>query len=236
MESEDQTIQNPNQEPILNPIPAPPSHRYPLIAYFSILILLLSASTGFLYYKNQQLKSNLSGYWSQPTPPLMTEPTPTQTPDPTANWKTFISPDSNFSLKYPPEHEIKTVLNLGYVINHTIALPSYPVSISDCKADCDFVGSKQDVIVGNGIKALKVKGYVGAVGGNIPESFIRYEIRNPNSAPERRFNNIILWELPQDIDYQEKTKLYPPSRNVGLIPVDQEKILDRILSTFKFIN
>lgn len=68
-----------------------------LIILFCVLTLILLGSTGFLYYQNLKLQSALSAYQqSQVTP------SPSASPDVTANWKTYNDPNKQFSFKYPP--------------------------------------------------------------------------------------------------------------------------------------
>lgn len=232
-----------NQISPLSPSPTPsfPSEtptgsRTTLFTFLGIVSFLVVGLGGvllgkYLYgYRTEQNASNVT-----PTPRVEV-PTVTPTTNPMVGWKTFVSPDSNFSLKYPSEYELKTLVNLGYVINRNITLPSYPVSITACRGDCPVISSSEEVTLQIGVKAIKVKGYIGSIGGNIPESFIRYEMLNPHTVPERRYTNIILWELPQDINYQDKIKQYPPDRGVNPISPEHEHVFDQILSTFKFIE
>ena len=64
----------------------------PLLLIVSLCLLGLS---GWLFYQNQQLKSMLAIYQTQPSP------TPISTPDLTTDWKTYISEKYGFRLKYP---------------------------------------------------------------------------------------------------------------------------------------
>lgn len=194
-----------------------------------VIIIAIIGIAGYFAYQKGFLSK-------QPAYPSASA-TPFSTPDPTANWKTFISPDSNFSLKYPPDYKLEAVQNLGYVINNNITLPAYPYSEVSQKGETGLLlTSDEDVVLQGGIKAKKFKGYIGEVGGNIAENFVRYEIYNPGADEPRRYNNVILWELPQNINYEEKSAKYPSGRTLQSIPKDQEAILDQILSTFKFLS
>ena len=94
---ENQNIQNPVSEPANNPVSVPLAtmNRNPLVIIFSLLALVLLASTAFLYYQNQQLKSILAFYQ------ILITYTPAATPDETANWKTYENQEIGFSVKYP---------------------------------------------------------------------------------------------------------------------------------------
>jgi len=102
---ENQNIQNPVSEPANNPVSVPLAtmNRNPLVIIFSLLALVLLASTAFLYYQNQQLKSILASYQ------ILITPSPAATPDVTANWKTYtITPDpatgyASYNIKLPAQ-------------------------------------------------------------------------------------------------------------------------------------
>lgn len=79
-----------------DPLPTLPSPKYSHRAFLIVgfvLTILLSISSIILFYQNSLLRQQLS---------LVQIPSsPTPIPNPTANWKTFISPTFNFSIKYP---------------------------------------------------------------------------------------------------------------------------------------
>lgn len=104
---ENTLTQSPTPKPVSNPVPVPTpqSNRSWLILVFSVFTLLLLASTGYLYYQNQQLKGMLASYQIQITP----SPSPSQAPTgDLANWKTYASPKFGFSFRYPQSSTIKT--------------------------------------------------------------------------------------------------------------------------------
>jgi hypothetical protein len=71
------------------------------IASMALFVLMSLGVIVFLYYQNQQLKSMLASYQTQPSP------TPVATADPTADWKTYSHKQLSFTIKYPPEWAIK---------------------------------------------------------------------------------------------------------------------------------
>uniref|UniRef100_A0A7V3N4W8 Uncharacterized protein n=1 Tax=candidate division CPR3 bacterium TaxID=2268181 RepID=A0A7V3N4W8_UNCC3 len=106
---ENKAIQNPTPEPILTPVQvSEPKDKFPVIyLVLSLFILLLLASTGFLYYQNIQLKNMLASYQTQstvsPTPAIYQSPIPSTTADPTANWKTYTNKDLDYTIKLPSQ-------------------------------------------------------------------------------------------------------------------------------------
>lgn len=79
-----------------------------MIIGLSVFFTLAFAGIGFFVYQNfKPLKqpSQSSSPSMSPSPSFRSSISPT--PDPTADWKTYTS-QSGYSLKYPPEWEIKT--------------------------------------------------------------------------------------------------------------------------------
>ncbi|HJY98465.1 MAG TPA: PsbP-related protein [Patescibacteria group bacterium] len=87
------------------PSPAPESSKKDphgiTIAAMALFVLLSLGAVVFLYNQNQKLKNLVAGYQAP-------SPTPAQTPDPTASWKTYTNKEENFSFKYPSEWAIDT--------------------------------------------------------------------------------------------------------------------------------
>lgn len=228
-------------KPLVNPTKTPPIPNNPLVKssllkkpiFIVLLVILLVALSSLATYLITKSQFKPQTPISSPVPSVQPSPS-LPVIDETSGWKKYDSLDGNFSIKYPYQYELKTVINLGPVINHNITLVNFPVSFKECRVDCPIINSSEEIVLAEGISATKIKGYVGSIGGNIPESFVRYEVQNPKAKKSFGFNNITLWELPQDINYQEKIKKYPSTRNVNLIPADEEKIFGQILSTFKF--
>jgi len=76
---------------------APERHNSPMLLWFLILVLVGVAF--YFGYQNLQLRQMIS----QNQPPPVSTRTPTTTPDPTANWKTYTNSEIGFSLNYPKE-------------------------------------------------------------------------------------------------------------------------------------
>ena len=91
-----------------------PSTNSFLVILLSVLLLLSVIIAGFFAYQTQKLVKELTMLKTEPipTPEVTMEPTtePVATDssevDPTANWKTYINKD--FSFKYPNDSSIKT--------------------------------------------------------------------------------------------------------------------------------
>ncbi|KKR37797.1 hypothetical protein A2614_00935 [Candidatus Woesebacteria bacterium RIFOXYD1_FULL_40_21] len=107
---ENQAIQNPTPEPTLTPvqISEPKAKFSAMYLVLSLFILLLLASTAFLYYQNIRLKKMLSVYQNSasPTPTTYQSPVPSTTTDTTANWKTYTDSEYKFSFMYPNDWKL----------------------------------------------------------------------------------------------------------------------------------
>ncbi|EKE12361.1 MAG: hypothetical protein ACD_13C00230G0002 [uncultured bacterium] len=71
-----------------------------LVAFMFILIILLLGTTVFFFYQNSQLKKQVA---LLPTP----SPIALATPDPTADWKTYLNTSAKYSIKYPPSWKVE---------------------------------------------------------------------------------------------------------------------------------
>ena len=107
--------------------------------------------------------------------PLSFQPIPT----PVA-WGRFSDPQSRFTFLYPPLLELTTEESQeSWILGDRIKIEVLPFENSwitcfySSLGDCPFVEGDEIVDV-NGVEARRVSGYIGAVGGNIPQEFITY--------------------------------------------------------------
>lgn len=73
-----------------------------LINLLSVLLLLTCLVAGFFAWQTQKLVKELTEIRNQ----KLVTPTPTTTPDPTADWKTYTNEKYQFSFKYPQKYII----------------------------------------------------------------------------------------------------------------------------------
>jgi hypothetical protein len=98
-----------------------------------------------------------------------------------ATWETYVDEAHGFSLRYPPELAPEfgpTVDGYGTVyFGEKIQLRTSPGDPLVCQGDCPMLESTQAVtIAGRG--AQLVHGYIGSVGGSIPQRFMLYLLRS----------------------------------------------------------
>lgn len=115
MEPQNPTVPTPPQ-PVAPPVPATLSKNNNFLAILlSVFLAITLLIGGYLFLQVQGLTKQLAQLQVQPTAtPLSTE-IPSPTTDPTANWKTYNSPEigdyfSPFQISYPPSWSIEEQL------------------------------------------------------------------------------------------------------------------------------
>lgn len=203
---ENQTVPNPTPEPVVSQVPVvEPKRKFPVM-YLVLLLLSLGllASTAFLYYQNQQLKTILASYQTQtvatPTP---SSQSPSPTLDPAANWKTYTNDTYKLSFKYPS--------NLNIEINQ-VDTANYVQVIFDKSSNNSF-----------NIKA-SVKYPI-----NQPKFLLDTESTGTKNINGKLWS---VFELPNGslgMQLEENSILYSV-----IYPVSEGTVVDQILSTFQF--
>lgn len=90
------------QIPVQPPPPLKPPFKWKWPIILSLIILTVVILPAGAYFLNKNLKP-LTSPMVTPSPTVKLTPTP----DPTANWKTYIDNESNFSFAYPPTLSIQ---------------------------------------------------------------------------------------------------------------------------------
>lgn len=205
-----------------------------LIVFTGLFLILISGVTGYYLAKKQLDKLvDQADRLISPTPTTSPIPTQSLTIDETENWKVYTNNQYGFSFKYPNDWQITQYgdPSSGKLLNNQIDWFTSEVSIENCRGDCPVINSKQQIKLKEEITALQLDGWVGSIGGNIPESFRKFEVKYPN---ENKYLIITLWELKRGNPYTFAN--YSPERNPQIIDQNNLKIFDQILSTFKFSN
>ncbi len=229
---EPQPVQTPTQPPIKSSF----KWKWPLvIAVIVVIAILLPAGTYFFLNSNKQVACTLEAKICPdgssvgrtgpkcefaPCPKV----NPTSTPDPTANWKTYINTKYNFSFKYPS--------------NLKVVLPS--------PDDYEFAPDKQDMLIPEKTRDIRL------VNSNNEPVFslnilldsnrtIDQIKQNPLQEPSTKINNLsdaFIGNLPA-IKYQiegsetlEFQTVY--NNNDYLFELSNDDYAQQILQTFKF--
>jgi hypothetical protein len=113
------------------------------------------------------LQSILASRSAQSEPIMVVKSSPTLAPDPIAGWKTYLDPYNQYSFRYPQTYSLDTTARP--YLNRNITWSFENNSFSSCKGDCPFIDSSVKTTLG-GRQAMKITGYLGSVGGNVPQS------------------------------------------------------------------
>ena len=203
------------------------SPRWLLWSAIGLIFLVIGIAVGLFsakFLNQSQLQSQLPPtQTATPSPPAV----PPQEIDSTADWKTYTDKKDGYRFKYPSLFELTTLGESLPLLNRKIYWGTVPVSYIDCRGGCPIVTSTQQITI-NGILATKIKGWIGEIGGNYAQSYIKYEIKFPD---QNSYFQISLWELPQNLKPNE---IPSSDRKIQDISLDDERVFDQILSTFKF--
>ncbi len=205
-----QTQQQPAAQPAIEESPSRGWIKW--VLFIIIAVIISSAATYFVFQSKSQNQT--------PKPVTQIAPSPTPT-DATANWKTYTNNVFKYSLKYPSEMTIDEKDPLFVWIGKQVYVTVSNTNPETCRGDCPVIEGATDVVAG-GLKARKISGYVGAVGGSTPQTYQTVVIPYNNS-----FYKFTLYELERD-------SIENPSRQLGTIASDKIVLFNQILSTFRF--
>ena len=193
------------------------------VIYILIGVLILAVAAG-AYYLGRSTSSKPS---SNPTVTYQTpQPTPiptsSSTPDETADWKTYTNSRYSFSIKHPDSFTQPMVDNDYGLIGEKIYFAVSKLNPLDCKGDCPLIENDEEVTIA-GTKATKMAGYIGEVGGSIPQHFVEYVF-----SKNGQYISFTLYARDQ--------KDFTRSPN-GIWEIEKADMVqfDQILSTFKFL-
>lgn len=155
--------------------------------------------------------------------PLQFTPTPAPTTS-TDGWKTYSNSEYGFSINYPSQFEIVPAENTPTLyIGEQIHVWISDVNPLDCAGDCPFVENIEATTI-SGIKAMKITGYIGAVGGGVPQRYMRYIFQRNN-----RYYIFTLYALSFHATGNDPAAIY-------LLNENDIALFEQVLETFKFTN
>lgn len=193
-----------------------------LVILLSVLLFISVAIAGFFAYQTQKLVNELrvmsdeSKQTAEPT----SEPVVT---DPTVDWKTYKYNDL-FEIKIPQDLKIND-RGYGHVeIGDFLTVGVYSSNPEDCRGDCSIIDTKISKKINN-LETKYLTGWWGDIGGNVGQAYVSYIIPN---------NNQYVYLQMQELPFSMLTR--PIREKVGSVNQENIKLLDQILSTFKFVN
>lgn len=230
----DDVTQNSTQQPLLPPVQEtilPETKPMNYIVGISILVFLIVCTSLVLLYKNS----------GQNTPrelkEVKTTMPPTEAivqPEQLKDWKVFTDQAGTFEFMYPADYVLDVSRPIGPILNHNIMWSIAPnIACDGENGGCPFIEQSRETVELTGYVTVKTTGTLATVGGNIPQSYISYYIKNP--AQESYFH-ISLYEIPRDDTSPDFDSKYTFDRTPGQISKEEEMILDKIVQTFHFTS
>lgn len=175
-------------------------------------MLLILASFGTYAVLNSQTTS-------QPAPTPIVQVSPSLTPDPTADWKTYVS-KYGYSFQYPPELDLPTKPSS---FAYDVLLENSQYNIGICKPNYCELPEFNDIPL-NFVKE-SVKKTTETIGGKPA-----YRISGELKMPTGNINTII-----DVITLNENQQMQIQTNALNSADLSETtKVLDQILSTFKF--
>jgi hypothetical protein len=148
----------------------------------------------------------------------LSEPTPTVTPERTADWKTYLNTKSKISFQYPADWEVKTAIDSSMI---TLAPKNDLVRIIGGPIEKNSI----DTFINTQYKNQYERTISKKVLNNTDLKAIKYHITYSENAPASgpsSFNTII---------FEGSKKYYFEKPGAG-----SEDVLEKILATFKFLD
>jgi hypothetical protein len=191
--------------------PSYPAGDYALVFLLSrgpeklILQVMEGMVVRYDYYLGELTEDDLNKKSSQMILPLTFNPIPTP-----VSWNQYIDLQDRFSFLYPPTMEL-TPGNAEdkWILGDRIRIEILPYEISwiTCfyrgLGDCPFVESDRYLTIHDS-EVHRVEGYIGSVGGNIPQEFLTYVFDRGDQALV-----FTVYALPFGTQVDEPSTIWP---------------------------
>ncbi|MCR4313083.1 MAG: hypothetical protein NUV58_02450, partial [Candidatus Roizmanbacteria bacterium] len=237
-------IQTPTQQSPQTPpeiIVAQPKPNYLKTIFFSILGVLLVSSIIYLYLQNQTLKKQAL---NPPISPTIEVPSPTTKPsssisippDETAGWKTYISSKANYSFKYPdswPIVKLSTNVNCETCVEIVPFALSYDPQSAESELSVILVFKDSRIKTLDDYKNIIVKGDSSIIDVHDTTIGLEKSISYKLSGGIPPLPIIEYVVVKNDFYYVIR---FVNSKETNKNLVENQKIFDQILSTFKFLS
>ncbi len=150
---------------------------------------------------------------------------PTSLAEP-AGWVTYTNSYYHFSVDLPPgfrapaADDSRPFGRIGEKIQYLISQQD-PL---DCRGDCPVVERTDSGVTVGGNQATRIEGYIGSIGGNIPQQYISYII--PRAGSYYAFTSYALSQA-EESTIQDVSLVHP-------IQPQDIALFEQIMATFKF--
>jgi hypothetical protein len=148
--------------------------------------------------------------------------TDTPVPPPTEPaLETYTNPNLGYTLQYPAGLALDSNEDGSLVwIDRQISITTFTINPEDARGDGPVIESAEDATVGP-YSGRRLRGYIGAVGGNTPQ---RYE---SVAVPHNNLYYVFtVYELKNDVQL-------PPDRELGEIQAEALALFDQVLASLQ---
>jgi hypothetical protein len=152
--------------------------------------------------------------------------TSTHSTDIPVEWSTYNNTGFKFSIQHPDNLEVTQSEHGPYFkVGEQITIGISEMNPLDCRGDCPVI-EKQETVAMAGQVATKVYGYVGSVGGFIPQQYVSYVLNHEN-----QYYRFMLCALSsgETFDTEDLTTIRP-------LKAEDIKLFEKIMNTLKFTN
>ena len=162
-----------------------------------------------------------AGFIACTFPPQPTGATPGSTP--TQSWLTYSNRTYGFSISHPPEFQTPAAdyaEPYGF-IGEQVYFSVTEANPLDCRGDCPVIETSSTVQIADQ-SAIKITGWIGAVGGNVPQQYLTYVFKKDN-----RYYTFTLYAVPAGSVAGDDASVRP-------LNVHDVQLFEEMLATFRF--
>jgi hypothetical protein len=143
-------------------------------------------------------------------------------PTPTADWPLYTNEAQGFSIRYPPDLQAPPAdyAEPFGTIGDQIVFNISDLDPLDCQGDCPFVEDVATVEIA-GLPATRIEGYIGSIGGNVPQDYLTYVIERGT----RYYNFTLYAGAAPDAD---------PTADPAPLAAEDVAVFEQMLATLQF--
>jgi hypothetical protein len=143
-----------------------------------------------------------------------------------SGWETYFNAEYKFSIQHPDNLEVTQSEHGPYFkVGEQITIGISEMNPLDCRGDCPVI-EKQETVILAGQKGTKVSGYVGAVGGFIPQQYMSYVLNYEN-----QYYRFLVYATSsgETFNGEDMSTIRP-------LKAEDLELFEKIMSTLKFTN
>jgi hypothetical protein len=141
-------------------------------------------------------------------------------------WETYSNADYKFSIQHPDNLEV-TQSEYGpyFKVGEQITIGISEMNPLECRGDCPVI-EKQETVTLAGQEATRVEGYIGSVGGFIPQQYVSYVLKHENQYYRFEIHAV---SSAETFDAGDISTIRP-------LKAEDLELFEKIMSTLAFTN